>query len=178
MIFYEIFYLFILLWSAEVWSHVTSLHAIFYIFLSIYSTRPIFRILLSKWKYLLRIISATSIIRKTSKQQQTGSRLVQHDGWHGSSDLSLGPKVGAARRQRTWQHSRRPLFCPSAGLARQGVASSVGLVVRVSARDEERESMTEEEGRVYIYVYMSLCAIEQHQEGRDAPWGESFEQWM
>lgn len=71
----------------------------------------------------------------------------------------MGPKVGAARRQRTWQHSRRPLFCPPAGLARQGVASSVGLVVvRVSARDEERESMTEkEEGRVYVCVYTSVC---------------------
>lgn len=70
----------------------------------------------------------------------------------------LGAEGRRSSKTEMWQHSRRPLFCPPAGLARQGVASSVGLVVRVSTRDEERESMTEkEEGRVYVHVYASVC---------------------
>jgi len=95
--------------------------------LSLYSILPpvFVRALLS-----FNIILTVSITRKTSRrqqqQQQTGSRLVQHDGWHGSSDLSLGPKVGAARRSRTWQRSTRAPPLLSAGRSCQTGCRQLG----------------------------------------------------
>nr|KAF7427489.1 hypothetical protein H0235_007183 [Vespula pensylvanica] len=87
--------------------------------------------------------------QRQQQLSQTGSRLARHDGWHGSSNLSLGSR-------------------------RQGVASSVGPVGRVYARErgdrrvkggkgqgyglrqqeveeEEEQEVEEEEEEEYMY---------------------------